>query len=128
MTASKDKIRQSLESMVERIASGEASAEEVSVLPAVLSFYRDCYRAPEVSDVSAPRATPVVECASFPAEGLVAVKQVAAFLALSENSVWQKLRTEADFPKPRLREPRRTRWEAADVREYRRRLDVAYSG
>jgi hypothetical protein len=91
---SRDKIKNSLENFVERIASGGASSEEVSVFPAVLSIYCEHYRGARVAEANEkpPEIFPLQALPSFPLEGLVGVKQVAVFLGLSENSVWQKLR------------------------------------
>jgi predicted DNA-binding transcriptional regulator AlpA len=124
----KDKVKNSIENFVERITSGGASAEELSALPGVLSVYCEFYRrgqaadAPERAGEISPM--PPAQPPAFPLEGLVGVKQVASFLALSENTVWQKLRQDPDFPKPCVREPRRTRWDAPQVREYRQRAET----
>jgi len=121
---SKDKIKNSIENFVERITSGGASSEELAVLPNVLSVYCEFYRGNNVTEnETAEKTAEILPAASmsFPADGLVGVKQVAAFLGLSENTVWQKVRIEPDFPQPYLRERRRTRWEASKVREYLQR-------
>jgi predicted DNA-binding transcriptional regulator AlpA len=124
----RDKVKHSIENFVERITSGSASAEELSVLPGVLSVYCEFYREKQVTDVSERISDvspePAQASSTFPIEGLVGVKQVAAFLSLSENTVWQKMRTDAGFPKPCVRESRRTRWEAAHIREYRQRTET----
>ena len=122
-----DKVKNSVENFVERIASGRASPEEVSVLPAVLSIYCEFYRNRVIDEAieRTPEILPLAALASFPPDGLVGVKQVASFLGLSENSVWQKLRTDPNFPQPSVRERRRTRWDASKVREYRQRNDAA---
>jgi predicted DNA-binding transcriptional regulator AlpA len=95
----------------------------------VLSVYCEFYRGKAIQDAEAteppPKAMPPDQhLLLFPADGLVGVKQVAAFLGLSENTVWQKLRTEPGFPRPSVRERRMTRWDAAKVREYRREADA----
>jgi predicted DNA-binding transcriptional regulator AlpA len=126
---SKDRIKNSIENFVERITSGDASAEELSVLPGVLSVYCEFYRGNQVTDaperMMGALSEPSAQSPIFPLEGLVGVKQVALFLSLSENTVWQKLRTDLGFPQPCVREARRTRWEALTVREYRRRTEAA---
>jgi predicted DNA-binding transcriptional regulator AlpA len=126
---SKDKIRNSIENFVERITSGGASAEELSVLPGVLSVYCEFYRGNQVTDaperMAGALSEPSAQSSNFPLEGLVGVKQVALFLSLSENTVWQKLRLDPEFPQPCLREARRTRWEASSVREHRRRTETS---
>jgi predicted DNA-binding transcriptional regulator AlpA len=125
----KDKVKNSIENFIERTTSGNASADELSALPRVLSVYCEFYRDKMTHDVDTaepPSNVMVSELVlpQFPAEGLVGVKQVASFLSLSENTVWQKLRTDADFPKPRVRESRRTRWDASQIREYRQRTEI----
>jgi predicted DNA-binding transcriptional regulator AlpA len=125
---SKDKIKNSIENFVERITSGGASSEELAALPGVLSVYCEFYRGETKETEKLPEKQPAnfTEPASllFPGEGLVGVKQVAFFLGLSENTVWQKLRLEPGFPQPCVRERRRTRWEASKVREYRQRRET----
>jgi predicted DNA-binding transcriptional regulator AlpA len=126
----RDKVKNSIENFVERITSGDAKAEELAVLPGVLSVYCEFYSGKAMSETdpaeSQPKVLPPYQALpQFPADGLVGVKQVAAFLGLSENSVWQKLRIDPEFPQPSVRERRMTRWDAARVREYRRKTDTA---
>jgi predicted DNA-binding transcriptional regulator AlpA len=125
----RDKVKNSIENFVERITSGDAKAEELAVLPGVLSVYCEFYRdkAPQdtgTAELPLNTAALAQVLPQFPADGLVGVKQVALFLGLSENTVWQKLRTEQGFPQPSVRERRMTRWDAAKVREYRRKADA----
>ena len=99
------------------------------MLPGVLSVYCKFYRdkTPQGIGTAEPpsnAAAFIQPLPQFPADGLVGVKQVASFLGLSENTVWQKLRVEPDFPQPSVRERRMTRWDAAKVREYRRKEDA----
>jgi predicted DNA-binding transcriptional regulator AlpA len=125
----RDKVRSSIENFIERTTSGDAKAEELAVLPGVLSVYCEFYRdkaipgaeAAEPPLMALPPGQPLPQ---FPSDGLVGVKQVASFLGLSENTVWQKLRTEPGFPHPSVREHRMTRWDALKVREYRRKADT----
>ena len=125
----RDKVKSSIENFVERITSGDAKAEELAVLPGVLSVYCEFYRGKNIQDAGTAEPPPdavafIQPLPQFPADGLVGVKQVASFLGLSENTVWQKLRVEPDFPQPSVRERRMTRWDAARVREYRRKADA----
>jgi predicted DNA-binding transcriptional regulator AlpA len=123
----RDRVKNSVENFVERIASGGASPEEISVFPAVLSVYCEFYRG-RITDEVYEKTTeilPLTALSSFPMDGLVGVKQVASFLGLSENSIWQKLRTDSEFPQPSVRERRRTRWDASKIREYRQKTDAA---
>ena len=125
----RDKVKSSIENFVERITSGDAKAEELAVLPGVLSVYCEFYRDRAPQDIGTAEPPPNAAALAqilpqFPADGLVGVKQVASFLGLSENTVWQKLRVEPDFPQPSVRERRMTRWDAVKVREYRRKADA----
>jgi predicted DNA-binding transcriptional regulator AlpA len=125
----RDKVRSSIENFIERTTSGDAKAEELAVLPGVLSVYCEYYRdkaMPGGEAVQPPLMAlpPGQQLPQFPADGLVGVKQVASFLGMSENTVWQKLRTEPGFPHPSVRERRMTRWDAVKVREYRQRVDA----
>jgi predicted DNA-binding transcriptional regulator AlpA len=125
----RDKVKNFIENFVERTTSGYARAEELAVLPGVLSVYCEFYRDKAPQDIGTTELTPNVMAPNlsllqFPADGLVGVKQVASFLGLSENTVWQKLRTEPGFPQPSVRERRMTRWDAVKVREYRRKADA----
>jgi predicted DNA-binding transcriptional regulator AlpA len=123
----RDKVKSSIENFIERTTSGDAKAEELAVLPGVLSVYYEYCRdkvipgavAAEPPLIALPPGQPLSQ---FPVDGLVGVKQVASFLGLSENTVWQKLRTEPGFPQPSVRERRMTRWDASKVREYRQRV------
>ncbi|MDR1133721.1 MAG: hypothetical protein LBL05_06125, partial [Synergistaceae bacterium] len=122
----RDKVKSSIENFVERITSGGAKAEELAVLPGVLSVYCEFYRGKTARDADTAEPPPNVTASElalpqFPVDGLIGVKQVASFLGLSENTVWQKLRTEPGFPQPCVRERRMTRWDAVKVREYRRK-------
>jgi predicted DNA-binding transcriptional regulator AlpA len=122
----RDKVKSSIENFVERITSGGAKAEELAVLPGVLSVYCEYYRDKAMPEAEAVQPSLMVlpsgqSLPQFPADGLVGVKQVASFLGLSENTVWQKLRTEPGFPHPSVREHRMTRWDASMVREYRQK-------
>jgi predicted DNA-binding transcriptional regulator AlpA len=122
----RDKVKSSIENFVERITSGDAKVEELAVLPGVLSVYCEFYRGKMTHDTDTAEPPPNVMPSDpvlpqFPADGLVGVKQVASFLGMSENTVWQKLKTEPGFPQPSVRERRMTRWDAERVREYRRK-------
>jgi predicted DNA-binding transcriptional regulator AlpA len=125
----RDKVKNFIENFVERTTSGDARAEELAVLPGVLSVYCEFYRDKAPQDIGTTEPPPNAMTLAptlplFPADGLVGVKQVASFLGMSENTVWQKLRTEQGFPQPSVRERRMTRWDAAKVREYRRKADA----
>jgi predicted DNA-binding transcriptional regulator AlpA len=125
----RDKVKGYIENFVERTTSGDAKAEEIAVLPGVLSVYCEFYRDRATHDADTAEPPPKallsdLSLPQFPADGLVGVKQVASFLGLSENTVWQKLRTEPGFPQPSVRERRMTRWDAEKVREYRRKADA----
>ncbi|MDR1482115.1 MAG: hypothetical protein LBI74_05755 [Synergistaceae bacterium] len=125
----RDKVKSSIENFVERITSGGAKAEEIAVLPGVLSVYCEFYRDKVPQDAGTaelpPNAVVMAQVLpQFPVDGLVGVKQVASFLGLSENTVWQKLRTEPGFPQPSVRKRRMTRWDAVKVREYRKKENV----
>jgi predicted DNA-binding transcriptional regulator AlpA len=125
----RDKVKSCIENFVARTTSGDTKAEEIAVLPGVLSVYCEFYRDKTTRGADAAEPSPDVmafaqNLPQFPVGGLVGVKQVASFLGMSENTVWQKLRTELGFPQPAVRERRRTRWDAAKVREYRRKADA----
>jgi predicted DNA-binding transcriptional regulator AlpA len=125
----RDKVKSCIENFVERTTSGDAKAEEIAILPGVLSVYCEFYRGRTTHDADTAEPSPDVmvfaqNLHQFPVDGLVGVKQVATFLGLSENTVWQKLRTEPGFPQPSVRERRMTRWDAVKVREYRRKADA----
>jgi predicted DNA-binding transcriptional regulator AlpA len=125
----RDKVKSCIENFVERTTSGDAKAEEIAALPGVLSVYCEFYRDKTPKDTGTAELPPNTAAFAqvlpqFPMDGLVGVKQVALFLGLSENTVWQKLRTEPGFPQPSVRERRMTRWDAARVRKYRRRENV----
>ncbi|MDR3164294.1 MAG: hypothetical protein LBU13_01840 [Synergistaceae bacterium] len=125
----RDKVKGYIENFVERTTSGDAKAEEIAVLPGVLTVYCKFYRDEAIQDATAAEPPPKIMPPDrllplFPADGLVGVKQVAPFLGMSENTVWQKLRTEPGFPQPVVRKRRMTRWDAAKVREYRRKADA----
>jgi hypothetical protein len=98
----RNRVKNSVENFVERISSGGASPEEISVFTAVLSVYCEFYRG-RVTDEAYEKTAEILPLAalpSFPMDGLVGVKQVASFLGLSENNIWQKLRTDSQFPQP----------------------------
>jgi predicted DNA-binding transcriptional regulator AlpA len=125
----RDKVKSSIENFIERTTSGDAKAEELAVLPGVLSVYYEYCRDKAIPGAEAVQSSlialpPGPLLPQFPTDGLVCVKQVASFLGLSENTVWQKLRTEPGFPQPSVRERRMTRWDASKVREYRRKADT----
>ncbi len=57
-------------------------------------------------------------------EALLTVHTVAAVLALTANTVWEKVRTDPSFPQPVRDGPRYTRFRLSDVRAYLARLSA----
>lgn len=131
----KNRVLSAVEGYIERVAGGDAKPEEIATFPAVVQVYFvHCGTTkhtgpPELYEPLAS-APPLAAATSFPTEGRVTVKQVAAFLGIAENTIWQRLNPDSanydpEFPQPVIRERRNTRWDAAELWEHRRQKEAA---
>jgi len=57
--------------------------------------------------------------------GVVRIKQAAHHLGMGESTVWRKVKTDPDFPKPIKLSERVTAWRLADLDAYIERRATA---
>ncbi len=108
-----DQLKPALDGCFRRVTNGNATERDYDILQGTATLYANLYIKP-VEETKPTEVT--VLSGSFPLEGLVTVEQVATFLGIKPNTVFQRVR-KGEIPQPVKKEPRCTRWDAREIRE-----------
>ena len=134
----KDNVKHSLQEMIQRIASGSCTDEEVRVFPDILGIYFERYSGSKKSRVeqfleeggqeAAQSVISNISNAYFPIDGLATGEQVAAFLGYGDlknpASKIRRLANEGVIPQPVRSGSRAFQYDAAAIRAYKDRLST----
>lgn len=108
-----------------RAEGGEASPDELKIVPDLITIAIDKYQREAFEDPAARTVpTNIVQMVKIPEEALLSIRQVEELIGKKRTWIWQRRRKE-DFPEPVIENAREIKFRAKDIFKWKERYELA---